>query len=59
MKRFKEKIKAIWHIITDSEYIVFIVTMKNGKYKRGSAVISDNISQTSMDCAIETLIRNL
>lgn len=59
MKRFKEKIKAIWRIITDSEYIVFTVTMKNGKYKRGSAVISDNISQISMDCAIETLIRNL
>lgn len=59
MKRFKEKIKAIWHIITDSEYIIFTATIKNNKLQSGCALISDNVSNITIDCSIETLIKNL
>lgn len=59
MKRFKEKIKAIWHIITDSEYIIFTATIKNNKLQSGCALISDNASNTIVDCSIQTIIRSL
>lgn len=48
MKTFKEKAKAIWHIITDSEYAVYTVTIKDGKRveSRACCIISDNASET-------------
>lgn len=55
MKRSKEKLKAIWHIITDKEYIVFTVTIKNNVRKRACALISDNASKIFMDSIIEFL----
>lgn len=55
MKRIKEKIKAIYHIIIDSEYIVLTNTVKNKKRTSSAAVISDNISRITLKCAIELL----
>lgn len=55
MKRFKEKLKAIWHIIIDKEYIVFTVTIKANKRKSCAALISDNASRVFVETAIEVL----
>jgi len=41
MRQIKEKLKAIWHIITDKEYAVFTVTAKNGKMASGCCLVSD------------------
>ena len=55
MKRLKEKIKAIWHIITDDEYAVYTITVKDGKQVRGKSCcfISDNSSELFIDCIIK------
>lgn len=55
MKRLKEKIKAIWHIITDSEYAVYTLTLKNGKRVNGrcACLISDNASTLFLKCIVE------
>ena len=55
MKRFKEKLKAIYHIVLDREYIVFTVTVKNNKRKSLCALISDNASRIFIDTAIKVL----
>lgn len=53
MKRFKEKIKAIYHIISDDEYAVFTVTVKNGVRRSCACLISDNASSIFLKCIIE------
>lgn len=58
MKRFKEKLKAIYHIIFDREYIVFAITVKNNKRTSSCALISDNASIIFMDAVIEVLKQN-
>lgn len=57
MKRVREKIKAIWHIITDDEYVVFTVSIKDGARRRSCALISDNSSRIFIDTIIEFLPR--
>ena len=58
MKRLKEKLKAIRHIITDDEYAVYTVTVKDGKRVKGRSCcfISDNASELFIDCVIEFTI---
>lgn len=55
MKRLKEKLRAILHIITDDEYAVYTVTVKNGKRVRGKSCcfISDNASKIFLETIIE------
>lgn len=53
MRRLKEKIKAIWHIMADSEYVVYTVTVKNGVRVRSACIISDN----STPLFLETVIK--
>lgn len=55
MKRLKEKLKAIWHIITDDEYAVYTITVKDGKVVRSRIcfLISDNASELFIDCIIK------
>lgn len=53
--RFREKLKGIWHIITDNEYVILTVTIKNNKRTRCAALISDNASKTFIDAAIKFL----
>ncbi|WP_321331854.1 hypothetical protein [uncultured Bacteroides sp.] len=55
MKRVIEKIKAIWHIITDDEYATYTITIKNGKRVEGrsSCFISDNASTMFLDTIVE------
>lgn len=54
INRIKEKIKAIMHIITDDEYAIYTVTVKNGKWIKGNGhcIISDNAS----DLFLETIL---
>lgn len=59
MKRLKEKLKAIYHIIIDSEYIVFTATIKDGKRKRCCALTSDNASKIFVESTIVILERGL
>lgn len=59
MKRFKEKVKAISHIILDREYIVFTVTVKNNKRKSSCALISDNASKIFIDTTIQVLRKGI
>ena len=51
MSRIKEKLKGIWHIITDDEYVIYTVTIKNGKRvkDRCSCLISDNASDLFLE----------
>lgn len=53
MKQIIEKLKAIYHIITDNEYAVYTVTVKNGIRKRSSCLISDNASPVFLSCVID------
>lgn len=55
MSRIKEKLKAIWHIITDDEYAIYTVTVKNGKRVKGrsSCLISDNASDLFLETVVE------
>lgn len=53
MKRIKEKIKAIWYVITDSEYAVFTVTVKNNVRTRSACLISDNSSSVFLKSIIK------
>lgn len=55
MKRLKEKLKAIYHIILDREYIVFTVTVKDNERKSLCALISDNASKIFIDTTIQVL----
>lgn len=55
MIRLYEKLLAIYHIIIDSEYIVFTITYKNDKRKRSSSIISDNAKQITIDASIDYL----
>lgn len=55
IKRVKEKLKAIYHILIDSEYIVFTITMRNSKRKSSSALISDNATDVFVETAIDVL----
>lgn len=55
----KERLKAIYHIIFDKEYIVFTVTMKNQKIKSICALTSDNASDIFIETAIEVLKINI
>lgn len=55
MKRFKEKVKAVFHIIFDREYIVFTVTVKDNERKSLCALISDNASKILIDTTIRVL----
>lgn len=59
MKTLKEKLKAIYHIIFDKEYIVFTVTVMDKKLKSCAALISDNASNVFLETAIEVLRRNI
>lgn len=59
MVTLKEKLKAIYHIIFDKEYIVFTVTVKNQRLKGRCALISDNASNIFLETAIEVLKRNI
>ena len=55
MKKLKEKLKAIRHIITDGEYAVYTITVKDGKVIRNRicCLISDNASELFIDCIIK------
>lgn len=57
MKRFKEKLKAIWHIIKGGQYDVYVINdgYVNSKTTPNKAVclISDNASDMFLDCIIE------
>ena len=55
MKRLKEKLKAIWHIIADDEYAVYTITVKDGKVVRNRicCISSDNASKLFIDCIIK------
>lgn len=55
MKRLKEKLKAIRHIITDDEYAVYTITIKNGKIVRNRicCLISDNASNFFIECIVK------
>lgn len=55
MKRLREKLKAIRHIITDDEYAIYTVTIKNGKRVAGKTccLISDNASSFFIDAIIK------
>lgn len=59
MIRIKEKLKAIYHIIFDDEYIVFTVTVNNESIKASAALISDNASKIFKQTAIEVIRRNI
>lgn len=59
MNTLKEKLKAIYHIIFDKEYIVFTVTVKDEKLKARCALISDNANNIFIKTAIEVLKRNI
>lgn len=59
MITLKEKLKAIYHIIFDKEYIVFTVTVMDKKLKGRCALISDNASNIFLETAIEVLKRNI
>lgn len=45
-REYKEKVKAIWHILTDDEYAIYTVTIKDDKIIKGRNcnIISDNAS---------------
>lgn len=56
MKRFKEKIKAIWYIIKGGQYAVYVI---NDGYvdsestpNKAACLISDNASDMFLDCII-------
>lgn len=57
MKRFKEKIKAIWYIIKGGQYAVYVINdgykvgVKN--QKKSCCIISDTASDVFLDCVIE------
>lgn len=55
ISRIREKIKAIKHIITDDQYAIYTVTVKNGKSVKGKCVclISDNASDLFLETVIE------
>ena len=55
MLRIKEKLKAIWHIITDDEYAIYTVTVKNGVRVKGrsACLISDNASGLFLETIVE------
>lgn len=55
MKKLKEKLKAIYHIIMDDEYAVYTVTIKNGKRVKGKTccLISDNASKIFLETIVE------
>lgn len=55
MSRIKEKLKAIWHVITDDEYAIYTFTVKNGVRVKGrsACLISDN----STPLFLETVIK--
>lgn len=59
MKRFKEKLKAIYHIICDKEYAVFTGTSINKKVVSCCAIISDNASKAFVESAIGVLNENI
>lgn len=57
MKRFKEKLKAIWHIIKGGQYAIYVINngYVNSKTTQNKAacLISDNASDMFLDCIIE------
>lgn len=57
MKRVKEKLKCIWHIIKDKEYAVFTGTSKNKRVSSTCAITSDNISVPFLRSVSETLFK--
>lgn len=59
MKTFKEKLRAIYHIIVDKEYIVVTTKTKNKIKKVGCAIIYDDISQITVAAGVEYLQRKL
>lgn len=55
MKRFKEKLKCMWHILIDSQYIVFTKTKINANKRRLCAIISDNSSEQMLTNTLKTI----
>ena len=55
MKRLKEKLKCIWHIIRDKEYAVFTGTVKNNRVLSCCAIVSDNATKEFKEAIIELL----
>lgn len=55
MSRLKEKMKAIKHIITDDEYVIYTVTVKNYERVKGRSccLISDNASDVFLQSIVE------
>lgn len=57
MKRFKEKVKAIWYILKGGQYAVYVI---NDGYKIGAkdqkktcCVISDNASDMFLEAIVD------
>ena len=53
IKIFKEKLKAIYHIIKDKEYAVYTVTVTNGERVSSACLISDNASNVFIQSIIK------
>lgn len=57
MKRFKEKVKAIWHIIKGGQYAVFVINngYVNSKTtpNKAACLISDNASDFFLGSIVE------
>lgn len=57
MKRIKEKLKCIWHIIKDKEYAIFTGTSKDKRASSACAIISDNASLPFIRSVSETMFK--
>lgn len=57
MKRLKEKVKAIWHILKGGQYAVFVINngYVNSKMtpNKSACLISDNASDFFLESIIE------
>jgi len=55
MRRTIEKLKAIWHIITDDEHAIYTITIDRNKMvrKRNCCIISDNASDLFLQNVVE------
>lgn len=57
MKRFKEKAKAIWHILKGGQYAVYVINNgyvnKETTPKKAACLISDNASDMFLETIVE------
>lgn len=57
MKRIKEKLRIIWHIIRGKQYAIFIISGSE-KDPDACCIISDNATSVFLDSIVEFMNEN-